>query len=231
MPPVIVTIFDTLLQSLSVAFHAPSAINFQTLVYGLVLCLGRPTVTNLWRASSQRTTKHPCALHRFFSRAVWSPERLSELLLTKILIPYLVPTGTLHVAGDDTTCGKSGRRVAYASWFRDAVASTGGQTVKHWAHNWVILCLIVRCPWAKNRLWHIPFMARLYRAEKDCRGQRRFRTRQQIMNEMVGKVRQWEGSRRIELGADGAYATHEMVEGLAPGVVLISRVRRYGCVI
>ena len=99
MPLVIVTIFDTLLQSLSVAFHAPSAINFQTLVYGLVLCLGRPTVTNLWRASSQRTTKHPCALHRFFSRAVWSPERLSEAVADQDSHP-------LFGSDRDTACGR-----------------------------------------------------------------------------------------------------------------------------
>ena len=108
-------IFDTLLQTLCRACHAPSAVNCQTLAYGLVLCLGRPTVRNRLPATNQPVTKHESAYHRFFARAAWGIEVLTRLLLCQIIIPWFVPDGPLHLAGDDTTWAKMGPNVASAA--------------------------------------------------------------------------------------------------------------------
>jgi hypothetical protein len=222
----IITVFESMLQLLSVAFNAPSAENFTTLMRGLVLCLGRPTVRNLLRATDDEVTKHETAYHRFYSRAVWKIEKLYELLFKHVVIARFAGEGRLRVSGDDTTAGKTGRKVAYASMFRDAIASTSNRCVKHWSHNWVILCLIVPCPFAKERLLHIPLMARLYRTEKQCKGRVKFRTRHELLVEMVKSLRKWVGGRLIELSADGAYAAKEVIGSLPQSVVFTSRMRR-----
>ncbi len=223
----IVTVFESLSQMLCVAFNAPTANNFLTLSYGLVLCLGRPTVRNMLRASHRKVTKHESSYHRFFARARWSVDQLSKVLLLEVLIPLFAPTGDLHFAGDDTTCGKSGRRVAFASWYRDAVHSSGKHQVIHWGHNWVMLCLIVPCPFAAQRKLHVPVMARLYRSEKSCQGgQRPFKTRHELLSQMMEKLCQWLPERSIRLSADGAYAAEKMLSSLPSQVAFTSRVRR-----
>lgn len=213
--------------TLSIVFNARTADNFRALVHGVVLCLGRPTVTNMARAASDRVAKDVTALHRFFSRATWSPDDVARVLLTKILLPLFVKAGMpLWLGGDDTTAEKSGRKVAFAGWFRDAVRSTGSTTVKHWAHNWVILCLIVPCPLFPRRFLHLPIHARLYRKKEHCDKKNPFRTRQELLVEMVKQVTSWVGERRIDLLADGAYPSRELVRDLPRNVVLTSRIRR-----
>lgn len=223
----IVTVFESLSQTLCVVFNAPTANNFVTLLYGLVLCLGRPTVRNMLRASNQTVDKHESSYHRFFSRSIWNADKLSEILLCQILLPLFAATGAVHLAGDDTTCRKSGRRVAYAAWYRDGASSGGKQTVIHWAHNWIVLCLIVPCPGALNRKLHLPVLARLYRGEQQCRkSQRPFKTRHELLAQMIEKVRKWLPERELRVCADGAYAAAKMLESLPAGVAFTSRLRR-----
>jgi hypothetical protein len=222
----IISALDALILTLAPAFQARSARNFATLVWGVLLCLGKPTVTNLARAVGEPKPALPSRLHRFFSRAVWDVEHLFRLLLVEILIPHLAPTGELVFAGDDTTAGKSGRRVALAGHFRNAVASTRTECVLHWSHNWVLLCLIVPCPLSPDRLLHIPVLARVYRREADCSAAHPFRTRNQMLREMITLVASWLPERRIVLVADGAYAAAEAFVDLPPAVRFLSRLRR-----
>lgn len=221
----IIPVFESMLQVMTGAFNSPTGENFTVLMRGLVLCLGRPTVRNLLRATDGEVKKHETAYHRFYSRAVWSVDQLCELLIKWVVIPRLAPEGTLRVCGDDTTAGKTGRRVAFASRFRDAVASTGSKSVTHWSHNWVLLCLIVPHPWAKERRLHVPLLARLYRTERQCKNGEKFRTRHELLVEMVNLLRNWLGGRLIELSADGAYASSQVIDGLEQNIVFTSRLR------
>jgi hypothetical protein len=178
-------------------------------------------------AASDLFAKDVTALHRFFSRATWSPDDVAKVLLTKILLPLVVKAGVpLWLAADDTTAQTTGRDVAFAGWFRDAVRSTGSTTVKHWAHNWVIVCLIVPCPFFPQRFLHLPIHARLYRKKDQCDKTNPFRTRQELLVEMVKQIVSWVGKRRIDLLADGAYPSHDLVRDLPRSVVLTSRIRR-----
>lgn len=217
---------ESMILTLTIAFNARTSDNFRALVQGVVLCLGRPTVTNLARAATGRAPKSVTALHRFFSRAKWSMDELWKVLVTSILLPLLAPTGALMVAADDTTAAKTGRKVAFAGWYRDAVKSTGTTTVKHWAHNWVVMCLIVPCPFFPSRLLHIPVLARLYRKEDQCDAASPFRTRQELLLEMVKLLVSWVGDRRIDLLADGAYPSKDLLRGLPKSVHITSRIRR-----
>ena len=223
----IVKVFRSLSQTLCIACNAPTADNFVTLRSGLVLCLGRPTVRNMLRASNRKINQHESSYHRFFARAMWSIDKLSQVWLVEILIPLFAPTGDVHFCGDETTCGKSGRRVACAAWYRDAVHSSGQQPVIDWGHNWVVVGLIVACPCHVQRKLQLPVMARLYRSEKHCRqAQRPFQTRPELLAQMMNKLGQWLPHRRIRVSADGAYAADKMLQGLPSAVAFTSRIRR-----
>jgi len=179
------------------------------------------------RASNRKINQHESRYHRFFARAMWSIDKLSQVWLVEILIPLFAPTGDVHVCGDETTCGKSGRRVACAAWYRDAVHSSGQQPVIDWGHNWVVVGLIVACPCHVQRKLQLPVMARLYRSEKHCRqAQRPFQTRPELLAQMMNKLGQWLPHRRIRVSADGAYAADKMLQGLPSAVAFTSRIRR-----
>ena len=131
------------------------------------------------------------------------------------------------MCGDETTCGKSGRRVACAAWYRDAVHSSGQQPVIDWGHNWVVVGLIVACPCHVQRKLQLPVMACLDRSEKHCRqAQRPFQTRPELLAQMMNKLCQWLPHRRIRVSADGAYAADKMLQGLPSAVAFTSRIRR-----
>jgi hypothetical protein len=170
-------------------------------------------------------TKSRSALYRFFSRAKWAPDELARLLVVHVIVPLLAADAEILVAADDTTSSKHGRRVAFAGWYRDASRSNVGQANAHWAHNWVIVCLLLPCPFRPGRLLHLPLLARLFVKEKDCSREVAYRGRGELVAEMIGLLASWVGPRRIRLTADGAYASRELLERLPVTVTVISRVR------
>jgi len=205
------------------ACTAPTAGAFQTLVRGWVLCLGRPTTWRLYRVCGVGLASlWACA--RFFRAARWELAELWRRLVVEVLVPWFAATGRLLVAGDDTTNTKFGKLVAFAALFRDAVHSTGSRAVFHRAHCWVVLTLQVRLPGWK-RVISLPVNARLYRKSKDCDKEHPFRTRQQLLVEMVREFATWVPGRVVELVADGAYPCEDVAKGLPPKGVFTSRLR------
>jgi hypothetical protein len=164
-------------------------------------------------------------LHRFFSRAVWDPADLARLLVVRVLVPIFVPSGPVTIAADETTMAKFGRRVAFASHYLNALASSRVDVV-HWSHNWLIVCLIVECPWAGRRRLHIPVYARLHIAKKYATPERPSRTPNELLVEAVTAIASWLDGRRVVLLADGAYAASDVLDGLPARVTLVSRIRR-----
>lgn len=215
--------FEAIVLVCSGAFTRPTARVFLTLVRGWVQCLGRPAIRRLVSVvDGAALLVWACA--RFFRRSRWGMQELWRILVIEVLVPKFAATGRLIVAADDTTCEKFGKRVAFAAIFRDAVRSEGSRTVFHRAHCWVVLTLQVRLPLWKKVL-SFPVSARLYRKEADCDQKHPFRTRQELVLEMIREVQTWLPDREIELVGDGAYPSEELVTGLPRNVHFTSRMR------
>lgn len=223
MRPGSVADFEALVAVFFGAFTAPTAQVYLTLVRGWVQCLGRPTIRRLVSVVDG-AVRSLSTYARFFRTARWGIQELWRLLVVEVLAPWFPPVGRLIFAGDDTTCDKFGKRVAFAALFRDAVHSTGSRTVFHRAHCWVVLSLQVR-PALWRKVVSFPVHARLYRKEADCDAEHPFRTRQQLLLEMIREVAGWLPDRAIELVGDGAYPCKELVVGLPPKVIFTSRMR------
>jgi len=211
--------------SLAGGFTAPTQETFAVLITGWVLCLGRHTITRIIDSAAERAEKHVSSYRRFFSRARWNPDEPFLDLFAKTLVPLTAKTGTIDLAGDDSTCAKSGRSVAFAGYFRDAVRSTVAQRVMHWAHCWVVLSLQVRCPFWPLRVISFPVMARLYRKKTDGNKRHPLRTRGELLLEMVAKISSLLPEREFTLTVDGAYPSKELLGDLPKNVQLISRMR------
>jgi hypothetical protein len=127
---------------------------------------------------------------------------------------------------DDTTCGRCGKHVAFAGYFKDASISNTLKAVIHWSHNWVIGCVAMRARFWPKWVIGLPVWFTLYRKPADCNRKHPFQTRQEIAAEMIQQTREALPGWTIRLAADGQYATRTMVQAAAGSRTnLVSRIR------
>jgi hypothetical protein len=115
--------------------------------------------------------------------------------------------------------------VALAGWYKDASAHAKGQVI-HWAHNWVVVTVVLRPK--RHPGWRIslPVLFALHRKKKDCSADHPHRTLPQLARELLCQVAQALPDKRILLAMDGLYATKDFFGDLPPNVTAISRLRK-----
>jgi hypothetical protein len=225
--------WEALCQLLAPAFTRPTFITFLHLITGWVLCRSKPTVTNLictiGSSLLSHAARHWTVYEKFFYRAAWSLPEVSRLLLTRVvvlLIDRCAVSGEIDLNIDDTTCGRCGKHVAWAGYFKDASVSNTLKTVVHWAHNWVIGCVAIRARRWPTWVMGLPVLFVLYRKPRDCDKAHRFLTRQQIAAQMIRDTRAALPGRFLRVAADGQYAAREVVKAADdPNSNLVSRMR------
>jgi hypothetical protein len=233
MDAALVSGWMALCQLLAPAFTRPTFITFVHIAAGWALCRSRPTVTNLVCTTGSsllgHAARHWTVYEKFFYRAAWSLSDVSGLLLTRVVVPLIDRRATsleIDLNIDDTTCGRCGRHVAWAGYFKDASVSNTLKTVVHWAHNWVIACVTMRDKRWPKRVIGLPVLFALYRKPKDCDRSHPFLTRQQIAARMIRDTRHALPDRTIRIAADGQYATGHVVQAAAAAESnLVSRMR------
>lgn len=233
MDATLVTGWSALCQLLASAFTQPTYVTFLHIATGWVLCRSKPTVTNLvctiGRSLLGHAAKHWTVYERFFYRAAWSLPEVSYLLLVRVVAPLIESLGVEKVIDlkiDDTTCGRCGKHVAFASYFRDASVSNTLKPVIHWSHNWVIGCVGIRTRFWPNWVIGLAVWFALYRKPADCDQKHPFRTRQEIAAEMIRQTREALPDWRIRVSADGQYATGRVAKASAQADSnLVSRIR------
>ena len=96
--------FEDLVQEFQPAFTEPTFRRFRRLLLAWIATTGRRTITRLIQCPVGRGGDgpvHHAGFHRFFTRAVWDPDRLGGILL-RLVLPVLGSAVTLIV--DDTLC-------------------------------------------------------------------------------------------------------------------------------
>lgn len=233
MDATLVTAWKAICQLLAPAFTGPSFETFLHIVTGWVLCRSRPTVTGLvctiGRSLLGHAAKHWTTYERFFYRARWSLPEVSRLLLGRVIAPLIESAGIERVIDlniDDTTCGRCGKHVAFAGYFKDASIGNTLKTVIHWSHNWVIGCVTMRARFWPEWVIGLPVWFTLYRKPADCSRKHPFQTRQEIAAQMIRQTREALPDWIIRIAADGQYATGTVVQAASGAHSnLVSRIR------
>jgi DDE superfamily endonuclease len=128
-------------------FSSPTYHRFVILVLAAILTTGRRTVTNLLRTVRYQAQGHASSSHRVFSRRRWSTWALARTLIT-CLLDYVVPPGPVLLAGDDTVTEHPGPKVFGQGRHRDRVRSTHSYTAYRWGHQWVVIAMLLKLPFA-----------------------------------------------------------------------------------
>jgi len=236
MDVALITAWKALCQELAPAFSRPTCITFLHIATGWVLCRSSPTVTNLVRTIGDNllghVNKHWTTYEKFFFRSQWSLDAVSRLLLTRVVAPLVDRHGCedqrtpLTLAFDGTTCGRCGKHVAYAGYFKDASVSNTVKPVVHWAHNWIVGCIMLRCERWPRWVLALPVLFALYRKKADCNRKHPFRTTQQLAAQMIRQVHEALPERPIRAVGDGQFAARQVVEAVPEGGHLVSRIRQ-----
>jgi hypothetical protein len=130
---------------------------------GWILTVRHHYVTELIFGGDKVGVGHWSRFHRFFSHNIWVLDELC-LVLFRLLLAAFAPTGTIVLALDDTLCRKRGLGIFGTGMHHDPLFSSKALKLVSWGHNWVLLGLVVRCPfWAPTKVFTLPFGFRLYR--------------------------------------------------------------------
>lgn len=228
--------FLVLLQEFTPVFTKPSFQTFQALLTGWCLSSRHRFITELILSSGSADNGHHSCYHRFFSQASWTLDTL-WYYLARLLLATFAPSGLVELAGDDTLCRRRGLTIYGAGMHHDPLLSSRTLKVMSWGHDWVVLALVVRCPWAASKVWCLPLLARLYRNRqglaKGRQGQKRpvdpnHRSRPELLREMLHQLAQWFPQRQFLVSGDSAYGGKSVLRQLPANIDLISHVHPKG---
>jgi hypothetical protein len=190
------------------AFATPTYHRFLVLWLGAIMTIGRQTITNILRTVRHHAKGHGSSYHRVFSQRRWSAWELARRLLT-FLLTYVVPTGPVLLAGDDTVAERPGPHVFGKGRHRDGVRSTHSYTAYRWGHKWVIVSVLVKFPFA-TRPWALPVLVALYRdPEWDQAQGTRHKTPAHLARLLLAHVIRWFPERQFIFVGDTGYGTSE----------------------
>jgi len=235
--------FVSLLQEFSCVFTAPTFQIFLSLVTGWCLSFRHRYVTELIQSSGSTHTAHHSCYHRFFSHAAWSLDQFCQVL-ARLLVATFTPSGFIELAVDDTLCRKRGLTIYGTGMHHDPLISSRALKLVSWGHDWVVLCLLVRCPsWSPTKVWALPVALRLYRNRQGLtKGKKStknkldkkvarppgHRTRPELALELIRLVASWFPDRQILVSGDSAYGGKSVLRQVPANVDLISHVHPKG---
>lgn len=218
---------EPLAESFRGAFTRPTFERFMTLVAGLIVTMGRRTVSRALRVMEPVLQGHWCGYHRLYSQAKYSSLGLGRILAG--LVIALVPADQpVILAADDTVDGKTGPHVWAKGAHRDGGRSSRGKNAVKWGHKWLVVCVLVKLP-KLNRPWALPVLCGLCCSEKVAKksGARRATPSQRTQSLLIQLMR-WFPERKFVLLADARAASHKLacfVYRHRDRVTLISRLR------
>ena len=228
---------DASIQQFVSCFTKPSFQTFRVIVTGWLLGAGRRTVTHILLAGDGLKLKTFSCYHRFFSQARWTVDPVGRVMLALVL-KFIPKDASLVVAVDDTLNRKTGKRIWAAGMHHDPLLSTARRAVFSFGHNWVVLSVQLRLPFAPDKVWSLPILMRLYRrkqkkrqpgrprGERKAIGQappREYRTRPQLASEMIALLASWLPQRTMHVVGDSEYAGKSISRHLPENVHLTSR--------
>lgn len=210
-----------ILLNFAAAFTQPTFAVFALLFTGAVLVRGRHTVTRMILAAGVRV-RHHARYHRFFSRSRWTMDELWKGVVRLVAAAFLSKDRPVRIGGGDTAQKKTGAGMVHDN----RPAARKGWDLA-WGLTWVVVTVLVRVPLWPNRVFAIPVGARLYRKKKFCRkgSGHVFRTKPQLLLEMLLQLAEWLAEYRFLLHVDGGYASGELMQSLPKNVEVVGRMR------
>lgn len=218
----LVSTFQELLHELTPIMTTPTFQTFAILAAGWLFARKR-TITGMIQAAGAVGVKHHSAFHRFFASARWSLDEFG-LVVFNIARRLPAPGETIFLAVDDTLARKRGLKVFGVGMHHDPLLSSRGKAIVNWGHSWVVLGMLVRIPFIKQRWFCLPILFRLYRSKQTiAKHGGTYRTRPQLAVEMLQWLCQAYPQQQFNVLGDSAYSGKSVAKQLPDNCDLTGR--------
>ena len=138
-------------------------------------------------------------------------------MLCLLILTHLLPSGIVSLVVDDTLCHKRGKRVAFGGIFLDPVLSTKSRKILRYGLNYVVVALVLRLPFRRDRYYAFPILWRVYR-KKGLEGHCK---RTQLAAELIRHLADAIPHRSFSLVADSAYINTAVLSNLPDNVEVL----------
>jgi hypothetical protein len=210
------------------AFTRPTFQRFMLLVTGLIVTIGRRTVSRALRVIEPVMGQgHWCNYHRIYSQARYRLWDVGRILTCRVIA--LLPTDAqIILVADDTVDGKTGPKVWAKGPHRDGRRSTRQRVSLKWGHKWLVMCVLVKLP-GIDRPWALPILCGLCCTQKVATqtGYRR-KSPSELSLQFLIRLMRWFPNRRFILLGDSRATSHRLAcfaHRHRDRVTLISRLR------
>ena len=211
-------------------FSAPSYRIFVALVIGWVLTVGNHTVSQVILTMRLHESRHFATIYRFLGKGQWGVDWVSHCLF-RIMGEILVAEDVkIVVVLDDTLNKHRGKKICGAGWQYDGSAPKQGKKAKQTSYGvcFVIIGLAIRLPGISDRVFCLPYAARLWWPEKaKVKPQGLpYKTKPQLGLDLINLTHSWlkegEGLRVV---TDLAYCCEMVLKGRPKGVHVTGRMK------
>jgi hypothetical protein len=208
-------------------FTEPTLPRFVSLVIGLIVSMGRRTVSHALVPIQPLLEGHWSNYHRLYSSAKFSMWVLAAALV-RCVVALLPDDAVIELVADDTVDGKDGDHVWAKSAHRDPTRSTRAKTQIRYGHKWLVMCILVQLKgW--ERPWALPILCGLCIPRRiGLQIKRRQKTASQLARQMLVRLMRLLPDRKFILTGDYQVITHETVAFArrhAERVTVIGRLR------
>lgn len=208
-------------------FTRPTFGRFVQLMMGLILTMGRRSVSRALVLIDSQQDGHWSNYHRIFSSAKYSLWTLAAVLVRQV-VALLPGDVVIELVADDTVDGKDGDRVWAKSAHRDPTRSSRDKTAIRFGHKWLVLCVLVHVD-GMARPWALPILCGMCLSEKvAAKLHRRPKTPSQLTLQLLKQLMRWLPDRKFILTGDYQVVTHQTVafaQAHADRLTVVGRLR------
>lgn len=209
-------------------FSAPSLPIFVALITGWVLTVGKHTISQVILTMGLHESRHFASIYRFLGKGRWQIDLVSRFLF-KLMVKCLLPPGAvIQTVSDDTLNKHCGPEICGAGWQHDGSSSHPGKKTGYGV-CFVIIGLAVRLPGISDRVFCLPYAARLWwprKAKVRPIGQP-YKTKPKLEVELITLTHSWlEEGQRMRVVHDSAYCCETVLKGRPKDVHITGRIRK-----
>ncbi|MFC1833602.1 transposase [Thermodesulfobacteriota bacterium] len=209
-------------------FSAPGFRIFVALIIGWVLTVGKHTVSQVILTVKLHEYRHFATIYRFLQKGEWCTDMVAYCLF-RILVETLIAEGIdILVVLDDTLNKHRGPHICGAGWQHDGSAS---QVTKQKGYGvcFVIIGLAIRLPDISDRVFCLPYAARLWWPPKaKVKPQTLpYKKKPELGLDLINMTHSWlEQGEIIRVVTDLGYCCETILKKRSKGVHVTGRLRK-----
>jgi hypothetical protein len=168
------------------------------------------------------------SIYRFLQKAKWTPDQVAFEVFRMIVDSLLPGVMEIELVLDDTLNSHVGKKIFGAGFQHDGDAPKTGKPIGYGV-CFVIIGVVVRLPGMSDRVFCLPYAARLWWPQKTKVKPvgEKHRSKSELGAELIRLTRSWlDPSINLRIIVDGGYSNKQLLQDRPRGVHITGKVRK-----